>query len=38
MHPQMGERLPRLILWNTVLQLGLGYTPAHDKHNHCILY
>lgn len=38
MHPQMGERLARLILWNTVLHLDLGYTPAHDKYNHCILY
>lgn len=36
MHPQVGKRLPQLILWNTALRLGLGYTPAHSKHNQAV--
>lgn len=33
MPPRAGERLPQLILWNTVSCLGLGYMPARGKHN-----
>ena len=36
MHPQVGERLPQLVLWNTVLHLGLGCTPACGKHNQTV--
>lgn len=32
----MGERLPQLILWNTVLYVGLGCTPACGKHNQAV--
>lgn len=33
MHPQLGERLPQLILWSTELRLGLGYIPASVEHS-----